>query len=72
MFLQFRRRYRYENGDLFKFYLVSYLSFRFLIDFIKPDFHPFLGMSAIQVACLLAILYYRRSIPQIFQLTKFD
>lgn len=68
-FLQFRRRYPYENGDIFRFYLVSYLSFRLLIDFIKPDFHPLLGMSAIQIACLLAILYYRRSIPQI---TKFD
>jgi phosphatidylglycerol---prolipoprotein diacylglyceryl transferase len=72
LFLQFRRCYRYENGDLFKFYLVCYLSFRLLIDFIKPDFHPFFGMSAIQFACLLAILYYRRSIPQIFRIAKFD
>jgi prolipoprotein diacylglyceryltransferase len=70
--LQFRRRYRYENGDLFKVYLVSYLSFRFMIDFIKPDFAPFFGMSAIQFACLLTILYYHRSIPKIFPIRKFD
>ncbi|AFZ22826.1 prolipoprotein diacylglyceryltransferase [Cylindrospermum stagnale PCC 7417] len=70
VFLQFRRRYRYENGDLFKFYLVLYLSFRFLIDFLKPDFHPFLGISAIQFAALLAILYYHRSITKIFQIKK--
>ncbi|BAY24820.1 prolipoprotein diacylglyceryl transferase [Calothrix sp. NIES-2100] len=68
LFLHYRSRYKYQNGDLFKFYLISYLSFRFLVDFIKPDFHPFLGLSAIQLACLLAILYYRRSIPQLFQL----
>ncbi|BAY07647.1 prolipoprotein diacylglyceryl transferase [Calothrix sp. NIES-2098] len=67
LFLHFRSRYQYHNGDLFKFYLVSYLGFRFLVDFIKPEFHPFLGLSAIQLACLLTILYYRRSITQMFQ-----
>ena len=68
VFLHWRSRYKYQNGDLFKFYLISYLGFRFLVDFIKPDFHPFLGLSAIQLACLLTILYYRRSIPQMLQL----
>ncbi|BAY94588.1 prolipoprotein diacylglyceryl transferase [Tolypothrix sp. PCC 7601] len=67
IFLQFRSRYQYQNGDLFKFYLISYFSFRFLVDFIKPDFHPFWGLSAIQVACLLTIVYYRHTISQIFQ-----
>ncbi|MFH7027544.1 MAG: prolipoprotein diacylglyceryl transferase [Heteroscytonema crispum UTEX LB 1556] len=71
IFLRFRSRYQRQEGDFFKFYIVSYLSFRLLIDFIKPDFHPLLGMSAIQIACLLAILYYRRSIPQMFKLTQF-
>lgn len=68
IFIHFRSRYQYQEGDLFKFYLVCYLSFRFLIDFIKPDFHIFWGMSAIQIACLCAIIYYSRSIPQMFQL----
>ncbi|MBD2195966.1 MULTISPECIES: prolipoprotein diacylglyceryl transferase [Calothrix] len=68
IFLSWRSRFQYENGELFKFYLISYFAFRFLIDFIKPDFHPFLGLSAIQIACLLTILYYRRSIPQMVQL----
>ncbi len=68
IFIRLRSRYQYQEGDLFKFYLVCYLSFRFLIDFIKPDFHIFLGMSAIQIACLCAIVYYNRSIPEMFQL----
>lgn len=68
LFLHFRSRYQYQSGQLFRFYLISYLSFRFLIDFIKPDFHPFLGLSAIQVACLIAILYYCPSIMPMFQL----
>ena len=66
VFLQVRSRYQREEGDLFKFYLVAYLGFRFLIDFIKPDFHPILGISAIQIACLLGLSYYYRSIAKLF------
>ncbi|NDJ15930.1 prolipoprotein diacylglyceryl transferase family protein [Myxacorys almedinensis] len=62
---QHQARYPIQSGDLFKFYLISYLSFRFLIDFIKPDFHPVLGLTAIQIACLLALVYYRNSLPKL-------
>lgn len=68
-FLHIRSRYQRQEGDLFKFYMISYLGFRFIIDFIKPDFHPFLGMTAIQIACLLALVYYRRSLMNIFKFT---
>jgi phosphatidylglycerol---prolipoprotein diacylglyceryl transferase len=53
-------------GDLFRFYMFGYLSFRWAIDFIKPDFHPLLGMSAIQIACLLGLVYYRSALQRIF------
>ncbi len=65
-FLQIRSRHPYQLGDLFKFYLICYLGFRFLIDFIKPDFHPIFGMSAIQATCLLALIFYHRHIPKLF------
>jgi prolipoprotein diacylglyceryltransferase len=65
-FLKIRTRYHRHEGDLFKFYMIAYLSFRLLVDFIKPDFHPILGLSAIQVACVLGLLYYHRSILQMF------
>jgi len=68
LFLHLRSRYQRQEGDFFKFYLISYLSFRFLIDFIKPDFRPLLGLSAIQIACLIALFCYRRNIPQMFQI----
>ena len=45
-------------GDRFRLYMIAYLSFRFAIDFIKPDFHPLFGLSAIQIACLLGLAYY--------------
>jgi len=66
IFLKIRTRYHRQEGDLFKFYMIAYLSFRLLIDFIKPDFHPIFGLSAIQIACLLGLLYYYRSIPAMF------
>ncbi len=66
LFLQIRSRYYRQAGDLFKFYMTAYLSFRFLIDFIKPDPRPVLGMSAIQIACLFGLVYYRSTIMQMF------
>ncbi|MDM9381982.1 prolipoprotein diacylglyceryl transferase [Chlorogloeopsis sp. ULAP01] len=68
IFIRLRSNYKYKEGDLFKFYLILYLIFRFLIDLIKPDFRIFLGMSAIQIACLCAIVYYWHTIPQILRL----
>lgn len=65
VFLQFRSRYLLVSGDRFKLYMIAYLSFRFFIDFIKPDFHPLLGLSAIQAACLLGLVYYRRDIMRL-------
>jgi len=46
------------EGDLFKIYMIAYLGFRFCIDFIKPEFRPLLGLSAIQIACFAGLIYY--------------
>ena len=68
VFLHLRSRYPLQAGDLFKFYMIAYLSFRLLIDWIKPDFRPLLGLSAIQIACILGLIYYRNSISQLIRL----
>lgn len=68
-FLKFRSHYARQEGDLFKFYMIAYLSFRLLVDFLKPDFHPILGVSAIQLACCLGLLYYSRSFSKMFRFT---
>ena len=48
-----------RNGDLFKIFLSSYLLFRLLVDFLKPEPPPvFAGLSAIQWACVGGLLYY--------------
>jgi len=56
--IQIRSRYQRQEGDLFKFSIIAYLGFRFLIDFLKPYFHVILGLSAIQIASALGLGYY--------------
>ncbi len=47
-----------KHGIVFRLFIVSYLGFRFLIEFIKPVEPIFLGLSAIQIASLLFAFYY--------------
>jgi phosphatidylglycerol:prolipoprotein diacylglycerol transferase len=49
-------------GDAFKLFMVAYLSFRLLCDFIKPYPRIFLGLGGIQWACVLILLYYSRDV----------
>jgi len=52
-----------QSGDIFKLFMVSYLSFRAVLDFWKPsDPTVFLGMGSLQWVCLAAILIYSRDI----------
>jgi prolipoprotein diacylglyceryltransferase len=51
------RRPRRE-GDLFRFFMVAYFTFRLCVDFLKPGVRVFAGLSSIQWACVLMLLYY--------------
>lgn len=66
-FLNIRNHYHLKEGDRFKFFMIGYLGFRFLIDFIKPDYLMFLGLSAIQIACFLGLIYYYPSWLKMFK-----
>lgn len=52
------RAEKLKPGAMFKLFMVSYLSFRFLIEFIKPNEFSFLSLSAIQIACIAGLIYY--------------
>ena len=56
------RETRFLPGDAFKLFMVAYMSFRLLCDFIKPYPRLFLGLGGIQWVCLLILLYYSRDI----------
>ncbi|HLK16825.1 MAG TPA: hypothetical protein VKT78_18600, partial [Fimbriimonadaceae bacterium] len=55
---------RFLPGDAFKLFMVAYLSFRLLCDFLKPYPRIFLGLGGIQWACVLILLYYSRDIAR--------
>jgi len=51
------------EGDIFKQFMVGYISFRLLCDFLKPnDTRVFLQMTAIQWACIFLLAYYANDI----------
>jgi phosphatidylglycerol---prolipoprotein diacylglyceryl transferase len=54
----------FKDGIYFKGFMVSYFGFRFFIEFLKPNPFLVLGLSSIQILCLLCFLYYYRYILQ--------
>lgn len=51
-----RARRPFPSGRLFRLFLAAYLLFRLAIEFIKPRYHPYLGLSAIQVSCVIGMV----------------
>ena len=52
------KKFRFEQGAIFKIFMISYLLFRFIIDFIKPHNTFNFGLSVIQITCLTGLAYY--------------
>ncbi len=52
------RKHQFADGARFKLFMLYYLIFRLLIEFIKPDYFFSFGLSVIQLACLAGIAYY--------------
>jgi phosphatidylglycerol:prolipoprotein diacylglycerol transferase len=55
-------KYVFTDGSRFKLFLLSYLIFRLLVEFIKPDYFFSFGLSVIQLVCIAGILYYYKVI----------
>jgi len=69
--LERSRSSRFVAGARFRIYFLGYLLFRFCIEFIKPTFRPYLGLSAIQLAslvgatvCLMQLLFPHDSVDR--------
>lgn len=52
------------NGTYFKTFMVAYFSFRFGMEFLKPNIFLIWGLSSIQYLCLLCLLYYHKTVLQ--------
>lgn len=62
LLLAIEKKYTPAEGLRFRLFLIAYLLFRFLVDFIKPTDPLALGLSGIQWACLAGLFYYRITI----------
>lgn len=47
--LLIRARSQRREGEFFRLFILSYLLFRLSVEFIKPTYRPYLGLSAIQI-----------------------
>jgi phosphatidylglycerol---prolipoprotein diacylglyceryl transferase len=59
----------HREGDVFKSFMVGYMGFRLLVDFIKPGV-SFAGLTTIQWVCLAMLLYYARDFPFLLRLKE--
>lgn len=61
------KQFNLKNGLLFQYFMISYFAFRFLIEFLKPNNYFIFQLSSIQVLCLLCLLYYYKTIFNLFR-----
>lgn len=59
-----KKSHQLKSGTYFKIFMVSYFSFRFSIEFLKPNTFFFFGLSSIQYLCLICLVYYHKTILQ--------
>ncbi len=49
---------KFPSGFVFQLFMISYFSFRFVLDFIKPKVYIIAGLGTIQLVCIAVIFYY--------------
>ena len=57
-----RIRYRLPlSGDQFKCFMLAYLTFRLVVDYLKPSPYLYFGiLTGIQLACIAGLFYYAK------------
>lgn len=56
--VQLEKRFTLVDGGRFKIFMIAYLIFRLVLDFIKPHYTFSFGLSTIQLVCLGGLMYY--------------
>ncbi|MBX2828766.1 MAG: prolipoprotein diacylglyceryl transferase [Flavobacteriaceae bacterium] len=59
---QLQKRNSLPSGHIFKYFMIAYFTFRFFIEFIKPNEFLILGLSSIQYLSMVCLFYYRKTI----------
>ena len=57
----------YRNGDTFIIFMLLYFTFRFFMEFLKPRYEIFLGLTIIQWCGIFIYLYYWKFFLRFFR-----
>ena len=57
----------YRNGDTFIIFMLLYFTFRFFMEFLKPRYEIFLGLTIIQWCGIFIYLYYCKFFLRFFR-----
>ncbi|MCE3227461.1 MAG: prolipoprotein diacylglyceryl transferase [Bacteroidetes bacterium] len=58
IFIRMMEKKGLSNGSKFKLFLISYLFYRFMIEFLKEEQFTFFYLSVIQLTCFAGLIYY--------------
>jgi prolipoprotein diacylglyceryltransferase len=59
-FLIWKKKQDPKPGQLFRIFLNSYLSFRFVLEFIRVEKGSFIGLTDFQLICMISLIYINR------------
>jgi phosphatidylglycerol:prolipoprotein diacylglycerol transferase len=59
-YLNWKKKKNPKPGQLFDILIISYLIFRFFIEFLRVEEVIFLGLTFFQIICLLGLVWYSR------------
>jgi prolipoprotein diacylglyceryltransferase len=59
-FLFWKKKQDIKPGELFRTFLNSYLSFRFILEFIRVERVSFIGLTDFQLLCVISLIYINR------------
>lgn len=62
--VKLNHRFTLAEGAVFKIFMIAYLLFRLILDFIKPHYTFLIGLSTIQLASIAGLVYYSLYILQ--------
>lgn len=60
LYLIKRKKDNIKPGQLFKIFLTCYMSFRFILEFIRTEKIVFLGLTSFQILCFVTLIYINK------------
>ena len=60
-FLVWKKKQSIKPGELFRIFMNCYLSFRFILEFIRVEKSSFIGLTDFQLICVISLIFINRN-----------